>query len=171
MAALPFVPENLRGPVRLALFLVLFLVIVSTVFPWYEMTGSVRGSVRGIGSSSESSSATYVMWAGRPLFALLMFGSASAGIFFGFKGASGGAAAKLGIASVAAVALFAILGAIVVPAGASGSSSMGGVGSMSTKVEFALAWGGVFGVVLAVISLLLAVASFGGAFMSPKTSA
>jgi hypothetical protein len=153
-------------PLRLVLLVTLLLVIVSTVFPWYEATSSVRGSVRGLGSESSSSSMTYVMWAGRPLLALLLLGSAAAAMFFGIKaGKSGGGAAKLGVGSTAAVVLFAILGAIVVPAGASGSSSMAGVGSMSSKIEFAVAWGGIFCVVISVVCLVLAVLLLGGAFV------
>jgi hypothetical protein len=114
---------------------------------------------------------TYIMWAGRPFLALLLLGSAAAAILFGVKGSrSGGNAAKLGVGAAAAVALFAVLGAVVVPAGASASSSMGGGGSMSSEVEFAVAWGGVFGVVLALMSFCLAVASLGGAFMTVKST-
>lgn len=168
MTMLPFVPDTLRVPLRLALLAALALVIVSTVLPWYEATSSVRGSIRGFGSESQSSSLSYVMWTGRPLFALLLFASASSAIGFTLLSSTGGTASKLRIVSSAAVAMFAIIGIIAVPAGASMSSDLGGMGRASSTIEFSAAWGGTFGVLFAALSLLLAAALSGGTFLPPK---
>lgn len=166
MTPLAFVPANLRGYLRIALLASLAFLMMTTVFPWYTATGSMSGSIQGLGSSSSSSTMTYIMWAGQPLFALLMFGSCLAGLVAVLKSRGSGLFPKLALLGSGGAFFFAILAAIVVPVGMSGSTNLGGAGSATSKVEFSLAWGGVLGVLIGLVILPSAIGAFGAAFQS-----